>query len=73
MDLTGAGRRKASYPGSDGNSCVEVAVMPGSKEGSDHVIVVRDSKNPEAGQLIFTPAEWEAFTAGVRDGEFDID
>ncbi len=37
------------------------------------MIVVRDSKNPEAGQLIFTPAEWEAFTAGVRDGEFDID
>ncbi len=42
MDLTGASRRTASYSGSDGNSCVEVAVMPGSKEGSDHVIVVRD-------------------------------
>jgi hypothetical protein len=22
--------------------------------------------------LIFTPAEWEAFTLGVQDGEFDL-
>jgi hypothetical protein len=50
-----------------------VTVTAGSKEGSDHVIIVRDSKNPGGPQLVFTPAEWEAFTAGVRDGEFDID
>jgi Domain of unknown function (DUF397) len=59
-------------PGSDG-ACVEVAVVPGSKEGSDHVIAVRDSRKPDGPALIFTPAEWEAFTAGVRDGEFDLD
>jgi Domain of unknown function (DUF397) len=39
----------------------------------DHVITVRDSKNPDGPKLVFTPAEWEAFTAGLRDGEFDID
>jgi hypothetical protein len=72
MDLTGAKWLKASSSSNGGNSCVEVAVVPGSKEGSDHVIAMRDSKHPDAPALIFTPAEWDAFTAGVRDGEFDI-
>jgi hypothetical protein len=31
---------------------------------------VRDSKNPTGPALIFTAAEWSAFTAGVRSGEF---
>jgi Domain of unknown function (DUF397) len=72
MDLTGANWRKASYSSNGGNSCVEVAVVPGSKEGCDYVIAMRDSKHPDEPALIFTPAEWEAFTAGVRDGEFDL-
>lgn len=54
-------------------SRVEVAIMPGSKEGSDHVITLRDGANPDSPTLVFTPAEWEAFVAGVRDGEFDLD
>jgi hypothetical protein len=54
-------------------SRVEVAIMPGSKEGSDHVITLRDGANPNSPTLVFTPAEWEAFVAGVRDGEFDLD
>lgn len=32
---------------------------------------VRDSKDRDGPVLLFTPAEWTAFTAGVRDGEFD--
>ena len=32
---------------------------------------VRDSKDPAGGFLLFTAAEWVAFTAGVRAGEFD--
>lgn len=32
---------------------------------------VRDSKDPSGPVLRFTPAEWAAFTAGVRDGEFN--
>jgi hypothetical protein len=51
---------------------VEIAFVPGSKEGSDHVIAMRDSKRPDGPVLIFTPAEWEAFTLGVQDGEFDL-
>jgi hypothetical protein len=71
-DIPGSAWRKSRR--SNGQAaCVEVAVTEGSKEGSDHVITVRDSKNPDGPKLTFTPAEWEAFTAGVRDGEFDID
>jgi len=58
--------RKASYSTTNGGGCVEVATsLPG-------IIVVRDSKDPDGPVLTFTPAEWEAFTAGVRDGEFDL-
>jgi Domain of unknown function (DUF397) len=56
--------RLSSYTG-QGNSCVEVAVLP-------HGIAVRDSKDPSGPVLTFTPAEWRAFTAGVQDGEFDL-
>lgn len=46
--------------------CVEVAMLPTGHVG------VRDSKNPDGPALIFTSAEWEAFIAGVKDGEFDL-
>lgn len=72
MDLTGVTWRKSTYSGGNGGACVEVAVLPGSKEGSDYVIALRDSKNPEGAALMFTPDEWTAFTAGVLDGEFDL-
>ena len=35
--------------------------------------VMYDAANPDAGKLYFTQAEWDAFVAGVKDGEFDID
>jgi hypothetical protein len=73
MDLTGAPWRKSSYSSGNGGACVEVAVVPGSKEGSDYVITMRDSKDPDGPVLTFTPAEWEAFTLGVQDGEFDVE
>ncbi len=72
MDLTRAKWRKSSYSSANGGACVEVTVQPGSKEGSDHVIIMRDSKNPDGPTLTFTPAEWDAFVAGVQDGEFDL-
>jgi hypothetical protein len=71
-DIPAAAWSKSRRSGGQSN-CVEVAVTEGSKEGSDHVITIRDSKNPDGPKLVFTPAEWEAFTAGVRDGEFDLD
>jgi Domain of unknown function (DUF397) len=58
--------RKSSYSASSGN-CVEVAAnLPG-------MVAVRDSKDPDGPKLIFAPAEWDAFTVGVRAGEFDLD
>lgn len=53
--------RKSSRCGT--STCVEVARL-------GEAILVRDSKNPEAGTLAFTEAEWDAFTAGVLAGEF---
>lgn len=73
VDLSHAEWRTSGGSDDGGGNCVEVAFVPGSKEGSEHVIAVRDSRNPEGPKLIFTPAEWDAFTAGVRDGEFDLD
>jgi hypothetical protein len=73
MDLTGAPWRKSSYSGGNGGACVEVVVVPGSKEGSDYVITMRDSKDPDGPVLTFTPDEWKAFTLGVQDGEFDVE
>ncbi|WP_433622794.1 DUF397 domain-containing protein [Nocardia sp. CA-120079] len=31
----------------------------------------QDSKNPTGPALTFAPGEWDAFTAGVTDGEFN--
>ena len=56
---------KSRHSNGDGN-CVEVAVLP------DGLVKVRDSKAGDAGPVLdFTPGEWRAFLAGVRDGEFD--
>ena len=57
--------RRSSYSGGNGGACVEVARnLPGA-------VAVRDSKDPDGPRLAFAPEEWTAFTAGVRDGQFD--
>ncbi|GLY20002.1 DUF397 domain-containing protein [Kineosporia sp. NBRC 101677] len=55
--------RKSSHSGG-GDNCVEVSFDPEGYVG------VRDSKNPNGGHLTFSAHEWQAFHAGVRDGEF---
>jgi hypothetical protein len=62
-DLSGAEWFKSSRSGS--KDCVEVAFLAGGHVG------VRDSKNPTGPALVFTPSEWDSFTARVTDGEFD--
>ncbi|KEZ34416.1 DUF397 domain-containing protein [Frankia sp. CeD] len=54
----------SSYTNGSGE-CVEVAALP---EGGR---AIRDSKDRGGPILVFTAAEWRAFVAGVRDGEFD--
>jgi hypothetical protein len=62
-DLDGAVWRKSRR--STEGDCVEVAAVAGG-------MAVRDSKDPGGAVLRFTVAEWRAFVAGVRDGEFDL-
>lgn len=64
VDLSGAKWFKSSRS-AGGKDCVETAFLDGG------VVGVRDSKNPSGPALVFTPSEWEAFTGGVKDGEFD--
>jgi hypothetical protein len=69
-DVTGA--RPGNSLNADESGGVEVATEAGSKENSDHVITIRDARNPDGPKLIFTPEEWHAFVLGVKDGEFDL-
>lgn len=69
--------RKASYSSSLGGNCVEVtathdATLAPHKSGEDVLYLMRDSKDPDGPALAFTTSEWEAFIAGVKDGEFDL-
>lgn len=66
MDLTGARWRTSSYSGNGGATCVEVA------DNLPDVVAVRDSKDRSGPVLTFAPAQWAAFTAGVRQGQFDL-
>jgi hypothetical protein len=65
-DLTGAVWHKSTRSGGNGGDCVEVARnLPG-------IVAIRDTKDPGGAALVFTRAEWNAFLAGVREGEFDL-
>lgn len=64
-ELTTATWFKSSYSNADYN-CVEAAFLSGGR------VVVRDSKDHGAGPVhVFTAAEWDAFLAGAKQGEFD--
>lgn len=57
---------KSSKSGTNGN-CVEVW------QGVDGQVLVRNSNDRGNGHLVFTKDEWTAFTAGVMEGEFDVE
>ncbi|PSR62806.1 MULTISPECIES: DUF397 domain-containing protein [Nocardia] len=63
VDLSGAKWFKSTRSDAT-RDCVEVAFLDRG------LIGVRDSKHPSGPALVFTPGEWDAFTAGVQAGEF---
>ncbi|WP_036500685.1 MULTISPECIES: DUF397 domain-containing protein [Nocardia] len=65
VDLSKAEWFKSSRS-SSGKECVEVAHLPEGHVG------VRDSKNPTGPALVFAPADWDAFTARLGSGGFDL-
>lgn len=66
MDLTRAEWRTASHSSINGGNCVEVAHnLPG-------IVAVRDSKDHEGPALIFGTADWQAFTAGLKNGALKL-
>jgi hypothetical protein len=65
IDLSDAVWHRSTRSGPYTDNCVEVAFAGGA-------IVVRDSKNPDGPQLVFTPNEWDAFVEGAKEGEFDL-
>ncbi|MEV5428414.1 DUF397 domain-containing protein [Streptomyces sp. NPDC052701] len=53
---------KSSYSsGNDGNSCVELALTPGT-------VHVRDSKDTEGPRLAFAPGVWARFVPYACEG-----
>jgi Domain of unknown function (DUF397) len=66
MDISRVMWRKASYSGSNGGGCVEVASIPVA------VVAVRDSKDPDGPRLAFTPDGWKAFTRQVKMGALGL-
>ncbi|GAA3227776.1 DUF397 domain-containing protein [Actinocorallia longicatena] len=70
--------RKSSHSGSEGQECVEIAAWHKSSHsgsggaecvevaGGARRVLVRDSKHPGGGVLVFGAGAWEAFRAGVR-------
>jgi hypothetical protein len=64
--VDGAQWRKSTRSGDNGGNCVEVARnLPG-------VVAVRDAKDRGGPVLTFSPADWQAFTAGLKAGECEF-
>ncbi|GAA3398980.1 DUF397 domain-containing protein [Streptomyces roseoviridis] len=61
LDLTGADWR----PGSQGVGDVQIAFVEG-------FVAMRNGRRPGAPSVVFGPAEWRAFVANAREGEFDL-
>lgn len=56
--------RKSRHSNPSGN-CVEIAELP------DGTVAIRNSRHPSGPALVCAPADFSAFLAGARDGEFD--
>lgn len=58
-------RWRKSRRSSAGDNCVELAKLL-------RLTAVRDSKNPEAGALVFDASTWARFTAETKAGRYNL-
>nr|WP_221308456.1 DUF397 domain-containing protein [Nocardiopsis mwathae] len=58
----------SSFSTNGGATCVEAGPL---NDGTGRV-AVRHSRHPDGAVIVYTRQEWEAFTKGVRVGEFDF-
>jgi len=70
LDFARAVWQRAEPAGEHIPEAIEIAHVPHT-DGVTYV-ALRLSSRPEGLVLIFTPSEWDAFVAGIRDGEFDL-
>jgi uncharacterized protein DUF397 len=67
-ELAGVAWRVSTRTGNGGGNCVEAGpVLDGTGR-----VAVRHSHHPHGQVILYTRAEWEAFIAGAKDGEFDF-
>jgi len=59
-------KRSSFHVDTNRGDCPEV------RQYGDRVIGVRDARNPHKLALLFDPATWAAFVAGIKAGEFDL-
>lgn len=62
------GWRKSSKSGGDQPNCVEA----GPYLDASGRVAVRHSKDRGGPMVVYTRSEWDAFVAGVKEGEFDF-
>jgi hypothetical protein len=67
-ELAGIRWKTSSRSNSNGGQCVEAGPLA---DGSGRV-AVRHSQHPDGSVIVYTRAEWTAFLAGAKDGEFDF-
>ncbi|HEY2763258.1 MAG TPA: DUF397 domain-containing protein [Pseudonocardiaceae bacterium] len=66
LDLSHAVWQRSTQSADIAGSHLEIAFVQG-------YVAMRSSEHPEdVKTLIFTPAEWDAFVLGAKDGEFDV-
>ena len=68
QELAGISWKISSRSTNNGGNCVEAGPLT---DGSGRV-AVRHSHHPEGSMIVYTRAEWSAFLAGAKDGEFDF-
>ena len=49
---------------------VQLAYVPSDYE-NERLVLMRNEEHPDGSVMTYTSAEWEAFLAGAREGEFD--